>query len=142
MKIIRTTIATTFVLLSSSSFASNDLNVENHTNAYATAKTRTSPCSAIAGSAGVLKPHGNLNISDFVIGMYCNDQCDVDLYLTKNCSGPSASTAHIKHDQGVVSINNHNQGKVHVTGSGFNIALEDDSAGSSSVFDFLTSWAK
>jgi hypothetical protein len=142
VKIITTTIATSLVLLSSSSFAYHELNVENHANVYATAKTRTSPCSSLAGSTGILKPHGNLTVSDFVMGMYCNNQCDVDLYLTKNCSGPSASTAHVKHDDGVVSISNHNQGNVHVTGSGFKITLEDDSAKSNSVFDFLTSWTK
>ena len=136
MKIIATSIASTLLLLSSSTFA-KELVIANNTNALATAKTKTSLCSSAGGDAGMLKPHDSLKVPQWIQDFYCAGQCDVDVYISDHCSGSSVATAHIKQGSGVTSINNHNQGTYRVAGSGYNIALEGGDS-KSGFFNFLS----
>lgn len=136
MKIMATSIAASLILLSSTSFAYKDLVIDNHTDVVATAKTKFSPCSADAGDAGRLKPHSPLSIPQYVRDLFCVGQCDVELYISDHCSGPSVSTVHINQLKGVTGITNHNQGSYRVTGSGYNVAL--DGSSKSGIMNFLS----
>lgn len=124
MMLKKTILATSLLLSSVTGFASQDILIENHTELYATAKLKFSLCSSIlAGSAGILKPHGNLTIPKIVEDLYCSNGCNVEIYASQNCSGNSIFTAHIDTSSGVTSVATHTS-DYHVTGSGHDIALE------------------
>lgn len=133
MKLSKTFFASSFIFASTISFASQDIIVENHTDIYATAKSKYSLCSStLAGDNGMLKPHQALTIPKSVEDSYCVFGCTVEVYASKNCSGASIFTAHIDHSNGVSSVTNHSS-TYHVSGSGHQIALE----GGAGIKDWL-----
>lgn len=100
-------------------FASHaDIKVTNHTGYYGTAKTNFTPCSSISPK-GVMQPYGTLEVSQSVLNSFCKViDCKVDLYISKNCSGPKVAVVTISAKSGIKSIEHKMRNKVHVTGRG------------------------
>ncbi len=109
-----------------------DMNITNNTNTAATAFAGISPCSNAAGERGIIQPHGQVTIPDFLVGLYCTADCKVEVFMTKNCSGKSISTVTANVRDGVKKIDNHNTNpdgstipdSFRIEGSGKNITIE------------------
>lgn len=124
------------LMLSAPAFA--DVSIANNTNAAATALTTTSPCSSAAGDQGVIKPHSNVVVPQWVVGLYCAFGCDINVYISNNCGGPKIATIHATADRGVTNINNHHVNGYKVVGSGFSASIEQDAP--KGWFEKLTDW--
>jgi len=122
-------------LISTSSFAFQELTVTNKSNAYATGRAGYSPCSSFAGEKGVLQPLGTMTIPQMALDLYCKPNCNVDIYISKSCSGKSIATAHVDYNNGVTSVSNHNAGAYHIAGTGHNMYLE--AGAKKSLFDLI-----
>jgi hypothetical protein len=130
-------LSVSLAILSTSTFAYHELVVANNTTAFASAKAGTSPCSNIIGDGGILKPHTKLTIPQMVIDMYCKKNCDVDVYISKSCSGKSVATAHVDYRDGVTTVTNHGVGSYYAAGTGYNMSLEGSAK--LSWYDFIFS---
>lgn len=124
MKIKHLATIAAFVMSMSSMAAHADLFIANNTDASATAYAGTSPCSNAAGDRGIIKPHGSVQIPDFLVGMYCTNNCKAQVFMSKNCSGKSIATVTANKKQGVIDIENHGIEGYQVVGSGKSISIE------------------
>ncbi len=115
------------VTLSITPFAAfADLTIKNNTNSPATAFAGNSPCSNAAGDRGVMQPHGQVVIPDFLVGMYCTSDCKAQVFMSKNCSGKSIATIVANKREGVKSIinNDNSTNAYHIEGRGNTISIE------------------
>jgi hypothetical protein len=114
-----------------------DVTIQNNTNSPATAIAGLSPCSNAAGEKGVIKPHGKVTIPDFLVGMYCTNDCKAHVYMSKNCSGKSIATVTANKREGVKLIENEDKtpGGYHLEGGGSTITIEGGP--SRGLFDWL-----
>lgn len=116
------------IVLSTASFAAyakaQDMTINNNTNNVATASAGISPCSGSIGDRGIIKPHNNVVIPSWAIGMYCTSDCKAQVYMSKNCSGKSIATVTANVREGVKKIENHSVDGYQVAGSGFNMTIE------------------
>ncbi len=114
--------------LSAIPFAANalgqDMVINNSSNNVATASAGISPCSGSIGDRGIIKPHSNVTIPSWAVGMYCTSDCKAQVYMSKNCSGKSIATVTANVREGVKKIENHGVDGYQVVGSGFNVTIE------------------
>ena len=103
-----------------------DITIKNNTNSPATAFAGNSPCSNAAGDRGVMQPHGQVTIPDFLVGMYCTSDCKAQVFMSKNCSGKSVATIIANKREGVKSITNSDKGPnaYHIEGKGSIVTIE------------------
>lgn len=116
-------------------FSYADIDVRNNTKGFGTAKTNLSPCSSTAGDAGIINPDSNLTIPQFVLNLYCAFGCNVEVYMTKNCSGKSIATLTVNPNKGITKINNHNEVGYFVLGNGKAASINGGPV--KNIFDFI-----
>ena len=138
MRIAKLCLSTGLILISTASFALHSIDVFNHSNTSITAKTNSSPCSSIILDKGILKPGQHMTIEQVVEDMYCKSNCEVSVYNSRSCSGNAIATAHVDYHAGVTSINNRHTGPYHLSGSGYNLSIENGADGKKGWFDFLS----
>lgn len=116
------------IALSTVSYAAyatgKDMTINNNSDAVATASAGVSPCSGSIGDRGIIKPHSNVVIPSWAVGMYCTSDCKAQVYISKNCSGKSIATVTANVRDGVKKIENHDVDGYQVVGSGFNMSIE------------------
>jgi hypothetical protein len=115
------------VTLSMTPFAAfADITIKNNTSSAATAFAGNSPCSSAAGDRGVMQPHAQVTIPDFLVGMYCSSDCKAQVFMSKNCSGKSIATIVANKREGIKSIANNDSSPngYHLEGHGNTISIE------------------
>lgn len=116
--------AMTLSLVPFTAFA--DITIKNNTNTPATAFAGSSPCSNAAGEKGVMHPHSQVTIPDFLVGMYCNNDCVAQVFMSKNCSGKAIASVTANKRDGIKSVKNNDTSSsaYHIEGTGKTITIE------------------
>jgi hypothetical protein len=111
-----------FVSCSLFCFASYaDVSITNHTDKPATGFAGASPCSNTAGTLGIILPGGNVVVPQEALDLYCSKGCEVDVFMSKNCSGKKVA-AISANKTGVVSVHNFGKGyEIHGIGNAIEI---------------------
>jgi hypothetical protein len=111
-------------ILPITSFA--DITITNNTNSPATAFAGNSPCSNAAGDRGVIQPHSQIVIADWIVGIYCTTDCKAEIFMTKNCSGKSIATVTANKKDGVKSTISHDDRAdgYRIIGTGKSVSIE------------------
>lgn len=103
-----------------------DITITNNTDSAATAYAGNSPCSNAAGDRGVIQPHGKVVIADWIVGIYCTNDCKAEIFMSKNCSGKSIATATANKREGVKSVVSHDDRPdgYRIVGTGKEVSIE------------------
>lgn len=102
-----------------------DITIINNTDYYGTGKFNYSPCSSIAGDAGIAKPHNPLTVPQSVISFYCAiTSCTAHIYLSQNCSGEEVATATVDKNNGITEINNLDPDRFEISGGGYYVTIQ------------------
>lgn len=106
-------------LVSLSCFA--DVSITNSADKPATGYAGASPCSNTAGPLGIIQPNGSVVVPQEALDIYCSKGCEVDVFMSKNCSGKKVA-AISANKTGVVSIHNLGRGyEIHGNGNSIEI---------------------
>ncbi len=106
-------------LLSFSCYA--DVSIANNADKPATGFAGASPCSNTAGTLGIIQPGGNVIVPQEALDLYCSKGCEVDVFMSKNCTGKKVA-AISANKTGVVSVHNFGRG-YEIHGSGNTITI-------------------
>lgn len=134
MKIKHWLLVSSITLFSSSAFAT-DILLSNNTKSPATGSIGYI-CSSIAGDDGVAAPHSSLTIPQALIDKYCSGKnCDIQVYMSNNCSAHKAGTVTVDQNKGVVNVVNQNKEGYILSGSGSIATI--DGGPKKGLLDFL-----
>lgn len=106
-----------------SAHAYQQLDIKNNSDGFATAQIGNI-CSSMLGDQGVISPNASAVVPPVVFDLYCPQNCEVKIFISKTCGGEAIATVDVNHDQGVTHINNHHVNNYYLTGSGKSITIE------------------
>jgi hypothetical protein len=119
------TLCTGFALLGMTLGHTASLSITNDTNHDSTSIINHGPCSTILGESGVTRAHTTNVIAENILARACmfnKTNCQADVYMTSNCTGPKIATALFNIYTGVKSVEMFDD-SYSVSGGGFNITL-------------------
>lgn len=112
-KVIATLILASTPLIAS---AETMITIINNTDSYGTGYAGFSPCSTIAGDAGIIKPHETKSLDISAVSMFCGDRnCDGHVFLNKSCSGRQMAKVVVNAKKGIISVTNYDTQHYNVT---------------------------
>lgn len=106
------------------------LTIVNNTSKDSTSIINDGMCSNSL-SGGVTKAHSTNKVSDIVIGIAClghSSNCKADVYMSNDCSGDKVSTVMFDTKKGIYNIENVDETRYKVSGSGFTVKLDGGSS--------------
>lgn len=109
--------------------AQADVNIKNNTNVFITAKAKGS-CSSLAGDRGIIVPNGTLSISGFIIGFFCQPDCQGEVFATKDCSGDVIANVVVEPGKGVTNVSMRDSKHFKIDGGGDNIVISGQKSNS------------
>lgn len=140
MPIKKIALVSVLVLTSLPIFAYADIYITNNTDSYATGILNGSPCSATAGSSGIINPHqADYDVPQLVVATICKgtSDCSTDLYMTKDCSGKIVASATVDAKKGITHVTNFDEKNYVVTAKGSTVTINTASKSWKSWFNFL-----
>lgn len=128
--LLKKIIASSLLALGVSAAHAQDLTITNNTDFPSTTHLNNTICSSVLGDLGVTPAKGSRTINEQAIRLVCitnPNNCQADVYLSKDCSGPVIAKAVYDVATGLKSVSMISP-DYQIEGSPFNLVIKKKSA--------------